>query len=174
MLNNKYILSIIVAMDKNNLIGNTCNSNGMPWHYPDDLDFYKSKTINKINVMGRVTYDKIGKALPNRTTIVLTKNKNLNYNDAIMAYSVADVIDYLHELEKKEKIDFNDEIMLIGGVEIFDLFFEYVDIIYLTKINKVYNGDVYYNSLNLNKFKLISNEERLNGELEFKKYKRID
>lgn len=154
------MLSIIVAMDKNKLIGNTKSKNGLPWHYDEDLQFYKKMTVSKKNIMGRKTYEQIGKALPNRETFVLSKNKKLKYNDAMVVNDIQDIL----QLEQKNP---NEEIMIIGGVEIFELFKPYINTIYLTLVNKEYQGDVYYEQFNTDNFKLIEEKQGLTQELLF-------
>ncbi len=154
------MLSMILAMDKNKLVGNTKSNNGLPWHYKEDLDFYKKMTINKKNIMGRKTYDQIGRALPGRSTYVISKNKELKYEDA-------SVINDFNEVLQMNEQNPNEEIMIIGGVEIFELFKPYTNRIYLTIINKAYEGDAYYDNFNTNGYKLTKEIQGDTKELLF-------
>ncbi len=158
------MLSIILAMDKNKLVGKKESKNGLPWHYKEDLQFYKKKTINKKNIMGRETYDSIGFPLPNRETYVLTRNSKLNYEGVTMT-TLEDVLS-LNEKNKEE------EIMVTGGVQIFELLKEYVDVIYLTLIQKEYEGDVYYDSFNTEGFKLKEEKKGNDKDLLFQTWVR--
>lgn len=155
--------TMILALDKNNLVGNTESKFGIPWYYPEDLAFYKRKTINKINVMGRLTFEQIGKALPNRDTLVMSKNREL-----IIPYVT--VISDLEELKKyveESNKGINQEIMIVGGPKIFQFFFDKVDKIYLTKIDNEYEGNVFYKELNLEKFELKDSQKGNNPDLKF-------
>lgn len=153
------MLSMILAMDKNNLVGKTGTKSGLPWYYKEDLQFYKKMTTNKKNIMGRETFDSIGFALPNRETYVLSRNKSLNYVDA-------NVID-LKEADRIIKENPKEEIMLVGGVQVFELLKDKVDKIYLTFINKEYEGDVFYKEFDTEGFELIETIQGENKELEF-------
>lgn len=130
------MLSMILAIGKNGVVGNSHTNKGLPWYYPEDLEFYKNKTTNKINVIGKTTYDMIGKALPNRTTIVLSRNQDLTLPDA-------KVINDYHTIINDYKAS-EEEVMICGGVEIFELFLNDVDKIYLTLVTKDYEGDKFY------------------------------
>ena len=82
-------ISIIVAMATNRVIG---INNGLPWHISDDLKRFKQLTTGHTIIMGRKTYESIGKALPNRTNIVVSRQKNLHYSDVIVCDSIEDAI----------------------------------------------------------------------------------
>ncbi len=151
---------LVFAIDESNLVGNNNMPYGLPWHYKDDLLFYKEKTMNKTVIMGRETYDAIGKALPNRKTYVLSR-QNLKLDDSIVINDYRDVF----------KLD-DDEIIISGGVSVYELFLPYADEIYLTRINKTYSGDVYFESLDLSDFVLVESNKMLEGELDFQKWER--
>ncbi len=158
------MLSMILAMDVNKLVGKNGTKNGLPWHYKEDLQFYKNMTMNKKNIMGRETFDSIGFALPNRDTYVMTRNKKLNYDGVTM-------LD-LEGVLKLNKENLDEEIMVVGGVQVFELLKEYVDTIYLTTIKKEYDGDVYYDSFNTNDFVLNEEKKGDNEDLLFQTWKR--
>jgi dihydrofolate reductase len=107
----------------------------LPWHLPADLKHFQSLTVNKPVVMGRKTFAAIGKPLPRRRNIVLTR-------DASFA---ADGVDVAHSIEAVWRITAGaPEIAVIGGAEIFDAFTPFVDAAYVTEIDDEVEGDVYY------------------------------
>lgn len=160
------MLTMILAIDKNNLIGSTYSSNGLPWHYEEDLKFYKNNTVNKINLMGRKTYESIGRALPNRDTYVLTSNKQLFFKDANMLYSKGEVEELIFSQKKTQ------EIMVVGGVGLFCLLFEHVDKILLTRINEEHSGDIFYTDLDLSDFRLKNEKTGDDTRLSFQIWER--
>lgn len=128
-------LNIIVAMDRNGLIG---VGNNLPWKIPEDLKYFKEVTTNNIVVMGRKTAESIGKSLPNRYNIVLTRdviNKQINYTGR---YAITDSLDTISILSN------NDEVFIIGGAEIYKQFYPHCDKLYITYVNDTYEGDVYF------------------------------
>ncbi len=153
------MFNLIFAIDENNLVGNSESKFGMPWHYPEDLKFYKEMTVGKKCIMGRTTYDAIGGALPNRSTYVVTRNSDLQLDDA-------EVVTDINQFDPKE------EWMVCGGVTIFEQFIERAEYIYITRINKQYNGDVYYDQLDLSLFELETSRCGENPDLIFEKWKR--
>ncbi len=151
---------LVLAMDESGLVGNNDMPYGLPWHYPLDMKFYRAKTLNKHVVMGRSTYEVIGRALDNRTTYVLSQS-GFSCDDAHVISDYQDVF----------KID-TDEVIISGGVTIYKLFLPYASEIFITKINKTHVGDVYFNDLDLSDFTLVENNICQDGELEFQKWER--
>lgn len=151
--------SLIFAIDESMLVGNTKSKYGMPWHYPEDLKFYKEMTTGQDCVMGRETYEQIGGALPNRNTFVLTRNKDYSVTDATIINDI-------------DEIDDSNNWFICGGVNVFEQFMPKAGEIYITRINKTYEGDVYYKSLNLSDFKCVSSKQGNNKELIFEKWVR--
>lgn len=132
------MLSIIVAVDQNNLLG---KDNELPWKLPSDMAYFKSITANKTVVMGRRTYESIGKPLPNRHNIILTRQKNYKApNDTDNKVVVTDNFNLLLFLGQESK---TEEIMIIGGVETYKQFYPYVNRIYLTQIWYEFKGNQY-------------------------------
>lgn len=116
-------LSLIVAMAKDRAIG---RDNDLPWHLPADLKYFKSVTMGKPIVMGRKTYDSIGRPLPGRRNIVITRNADWQ----------ADGVDVVSSLaEAKELALGHDEAMIIGGAQIYAQALEYVDRLYITEVD---------------------------------------
>ena len=128
-------LSIIVAVAENGVIG---HANGLPWHLPDDLKRFKSLTLGKPIVMGRKTYDSIGRPLPGRTNIVVSRQPGLQIDGCVVVGSVDAAISAAGTA---------DEIMLIGGAELFRVALPAVDTIYFTRIHAAVPGDTTFPEL---------------------------
>ena len=147
------MISFVVAMDENRLIG---KENQIPWHLPDDLKRFKKITMGHPIVMGRKTLDSIGKPLPGRENIVLTRNKNAELPGCTVFYSEAELIDYCRKLD--------DEIFVIGGSGLFQMFLPYVDRLYITRIYEKFEGDVYFPEVDLSLFEIVEKEKGLKDE----------
>ncbi len=156
------MLKMILAMDKDNLVGKTASKNGLAWHYPEDLQYYKEQTLGKINVMGRKTFSAIGRPLPNRKTIVLTRDKN---------YS-ADGIDVINSLESVLELAQDQEVIICGGVSVYRQFNQFADEIYITKIDDSHTGDIYYEDLDLKNFRLKSEKTLTNKKISYQVWER--
>jgi dihydrofolate reductase len=141
-------LSIIVAMDKNNLIG---NNNKMPWYLPSDLNYFKLKTLNHPVVMGRKTFESIGRPLPDRRNIILTRNKTY-------AQQGCEVIHSKEELLNQFK-DSSEEVFICGGAEIYKQFLPYSNKLYITRIEEEFEGDTYFPSINLELWEKVSSQQ---------------
>ncbi len=154
------MISIIVAIGKNGLIG---KGNDLPWNYPEDLKYFKNTTLNKPVFMGYNTYlsiyNRLGKALPKRTNYVLT------YEDTLPGEGI--VIKDLEQFIKNHE----EEVFCIGGRMIYEMMLPYADRLYITRINKDYEGDVYFPKYDEYLFRLISSVE--SGDLTFEIYERI-
>src|SRR3954452_4793201 len=102
------MISFVVAMDENRVIG---KNNQLPWHLPEDLKFFKRVTMGHPIAMGRKTHESIGRVLPGRENIVITRNPSYQCDECTVFYSVEEFVKYSHQR--------NDEIFVIGGAEIF-------------------------------------------------------
>ena len=161
-------IKLICAISKNNVIG---NENKLPWNISEDLKRFRELTSNNWIVMGRKTFDSIGRPLPNRKNVVLSKNKNLNIDSVEVFNSPKDVIDsYKKNSEHKD-------LYVIGGTYIYELFFEYCEYLYITYVDKEYLGDAFFPKVDWDKWKLISEESRYDEKEEvnfyFRDYERI-
>ena len=161
-------IKLICAISKNNVIG---NENKLPWNISEDLKRFKELTSNNWIVMGRKTFDSIGRPLPNRKNIVLSKNKCLKIDSVEVFSSPNDVIDfYKNNSEQKD-------LYVIGGAYIYELFFEYCECLYITYVDKEYSGDAFFPKVDWNKWKLISEDGRYDDKEKvnfyFRDYKRI-
>ena len=148
------MISFIVATDENGVIG---KNNQIPWYLPDDLKRFKKITMGHPIVMGRKTFESIGKPLPGRENIVLTKNKKLELKGCTVFHSEKELIDYCKRLK-------DEEIFVIGGANLFKIFLPYVDRIYLTKIYKRFEGDVFFPEIDFTQYVISSKEKGIKDE----------
>ena len=146
-------LSIVVAMDENRLIG---KDNKLPWHLPADLAYFKKNTTGKSIVMGRKTYDSIGRPLPNRRNIVISRNSKT----LITGCEVLSSIDEVLSITKDE-----DEVMIIGGASLCEQLLPQVSRLYITKIEGKFDGDVYFPEYNEADWRQVSCESHLPDDL---------
>lgn len=137
------IISIIAAMGSNFVIG---KDNKLPWHIPEDFVWFKEKTKKKPVIMGRKTHESIGKKLPNRINVVITKDKGYKSpcEDIVVYNSLKEAVISYNEKE---------EIMIIGGAELYISAFSFVDRLYLTKIHADFDGDTYFPNFNEDEWK---------------------
>lgn len=129
------MLSIIVAADENNVIG---KQGGMAWHLPDDFKNFKATTIGHPIIMGRKTYDSIGKPLPGRLNIVVSRNADLHIDGCMVVSSLHDALD----MAKREG---TDEAFVIGGGQLYELATPLADRLYLTRVHThLEGGDTHF------------------------------
>lgn len=146
------IISHLVALSNNNVIG---VDNDLPWKLKKDLQHFSAYTQNKVIVMGRKTFESIGRPLPNRKNIVISST--------ISSTSEVQVVNSL-EQAISEATDWNkenslvEEVVLIGGGYIFRESINLVNKLVFTRVNCDISGDVFYPSIDLNKWRMISNE----------------
>jgi dihydrofolate reductase len=125
-------LSIVVAMDSNRLIG---KDNGLPWHLPADLAFFKKLTTGNTILMGRKTFDSIGRPLPNRRNLVITRNADIE----IAGCEVVNSIEKALSLVQSET-----EVMVIGGAKLYQQILPIADRLYITQVEGEFDGDTYF------------------------------
>jgi dihydrofolate reductase len=146
-------IALIVAMSQNGIIG---LNNQLPWRLPEDLRYFKKTTMGKPVIMGRKTFDSIGKALPGRTNIVITTQQNIQLPDGVrLAHSMSEAMKIAESVGIKDGVN---EVMVIGGEQIYALFMPKAARIYLTKVHADVNGDAYFSSFNENDWQLISED----------------
>jgi dihydrofolate reductase len=146
-------LSLIVATAHHNVIG---RNNELPWHLPQDLKYFKSVTLGKPIIMGRKTFESIGKPLPGRTNIVITRQKNWSFAGVLVAGSVAEALTMGEQFCDEQGAP-AEEIMVIGGAEIYRHALALAYRVYLTSIDvEVEHGDAYFPELRLAEWKLVS------------------
>ena len=140
-------VSIIAAMDRNRLIG---NNNQLPWHLPADLAHFKKVTMGKPIIMGRKTYESIGRPLPGRTNIVLTRSADFHAEGVVIAESLEQALEHAAG---------NDEVMIIGGSSVYELALPEADRLYLTHIREAYQGDAWFPDFNPGQWRAVASEE---------------
>lgn len=165
-------ISIIAAMALNNVIG---KEGKLPWYLPEDLKRFKELTTGHCVIMGRKTFESIGKALPDRTTIIVTRREYVNFpiaENMVVSTTLDAAIEYAMEHTDK------DEIFIAGGAEIYQQVLPLIDRVYLTVINKYFEGDVCFpfEALNLSCWNVcLSNaifDEGLGAHYRFEQYDR--
>jgi len=129
-------ISIIAAMSRNRVIG---INNTLPWHLPADLKHFKSITMGKAIVMGRKTFESIGRPLPGRTNIIITRNTGFQAEGCTVLHSIEDALDFSAK---------QDEIMIIGGASFYEQILPRADRIYLTLIDENFEGDALFPKYN--------------------------
>ena len=153
------MVTLIAACAKNRAIG---KDNKLLWHLPSDLKRFKRLTTGKTVVMGRKTYESIGKPLPNRKNIILTNNKDL-------------IIEGCETINSISELNLLEDIVIIGGEQIYNLFIDYADVIELTLIDKDFEGDAFFPEIDLTKFIKDVDEPMYSDEFNYNyiKYKKI-
>ena len=146
-------LSIVVAMDQNGLIG---NENKIPWNIPGELKRFREITMGKPIVMGRKTHESIGRVLDGRQNIVLSSN-SLYKKEGVTVYH--DFLDIINDLSG------HDEVMIIGGSEIYKIALPYTSKLYITHINKKYSGDTWFPEIDYSKWKIINSQDFINSNI---------
>ena len=145
-------LSLIVAAARKNVIG---RNNELPWHLPQDLKYFKSMTLGKPVIMGRKTFESIGKPLPGRTNIVITRQNDWSCAGVFVAKSVEEALT-IGKRFHNEQHHLAEEIMVIGGAEIYRYTLPFANRVYLTRINIAVEGDAYFPELPNTEWKLTS------------------
>jgi dihydrofolate reductase len=140
-------ISIIVAASTNNVIG---MDGGLPWRLPEDLRRFRQLTIGKPIVMGRVTHESIGRKLPDRTNIVLTSDPYYPAPGCLVATRIDQALAYAGDAE---------EVMVIGGGRVYEIFLPMSDRIYLTRIRAVVDGDAYFPDIDRDEWTVRSKED---------------
>lgn len=135
---------MIAAMAKNRVIG---ADNAMPWHLPADLKHFKKITLGKPIVMGRKTYNSIGKALPGRLNIVVSSDLTFKLADATVVHSCEQAIEVAAKHFAGQKMA-DPEVMIIGGGTIYQHFLSFCHRLYLTQIELEVEGDTYFPDYN--------------------------
>lgn len=143
------MLSIVVAKAKNNIIG---KDNKLLWHLSDDLKRFKALTEGHTIIMGRKTFESLGKVLPNRKHIVFSNNPDFKVND--------DNVEVVHSLlQIQEYIESEEEAFVIGGAMMYNFLMPYVSKMYVTEIEKEFEGDTFFPRIDDKKWKEISREK---------------
>ncbi len=140
-------ISIIVAMASNRAIG---LNNQMPWHLSTDLKKFKAITMGSPILMGRKTYESIGRPLPGRQNIIISRNPKYQLEGCLVFNDVEKAI---------EACQHYDEIFIIGGASFYEIMLSKADALYLTLINKEFEGDTFFPVINKEEWKEVSRED---------------
>jgi dihydrofolate reductase len=140
------IVSLLVAASENNVIG---KDNKLPWHLPNDLKYFKNLTWGMPILMGRKTFDSIGKPLPGRNSIVITHNNDWQHQCVDVVHSIKEAVEKAQSFGVKE-------IFVIGGTQIFKTALPSANRIYLTRIHHQFEGDVFFPAISENEWVLTS------------------
>ncbi len=162
------MLSIIVAKAKNNIIG---KNNELVWHLPEDLKHFKELTTGHTIIMGRKTYESLGKPLPNRKHIIFSQNPDFKVHE--------ENVQVVHSLlEIQDLIEGKEEAFVIGGAMIYNFLMPYVKKMYVTEIKQEFDGDAFFPIIDSEEWKEtsrttgIKNEEN-NLDYDFVTYEKI-
>ena len=148
------IISLVVAASRNGVIG---KDGGLPWHISSDLKLFKQITLGKPVIMGRKTWDSLPqKPLPGRLNIVISRKADQSVQGAEMVHSVDDAL-------AAAKVDQPSEIAVIGGGEIYRLFWPLADQIYLTEVDLEVEGDTVFPKINLEEWNLLEADPHERG-----------
>jgi dihydrofolate reductase len=140
-------ISLVVAFDENYLIG---NQNKLPWHLPADLKHFKEITMGHYMLMGRKTYESIGKPLPGRTSVIITHNPGFRASGCIIATSLSDAI---------KKCGNEGEVFIIGGAQVFQEAIKIATHLYATVIHNIFEGDTWFPAPDMLTWKETSREK---------------
>lgn len=127
-------LSLIAALANNRVIG---KNGGMPWHIPEDLRYFKRVTLGKPIIMGRKTFDSIGRPLPGRDNIVVSRNPKLSVEGARVTHSLQEALDFATDLP-------SEEVFVIGGAQLYAAVLPDADKLYLTYVDTDVEGDTFF------------------------------
>lgn len=165
------VLSFIVAASENNAIG---VHNELPWRLPEDLKFFKRTTLGKPVIMGRKTFESLGKPLPGRLNVVLSQSGNITLPDGVLLFdSLAESIERVEEEDVAEAF-------IIGGGKIFELAMPYVDRMYITRVHTtINNADAFFPSIDHSHWKLVWEEKHTRDDKHeydytFQQFERIE
>ncbi len=162
------MLSIVVAMDKNNVIG---KDNELIWHLPEDLKHFKNLTTNHTIIMGRKTFESLGRVLPNRKHIIFSRNSDFKVDN--------ENVNIVHNISQIQNlIQSEEEAFVIGGAKIYSLLLPYVKKMYITKIYQEFEGDTYFPQFDEKMWNIINRKKGIRNEkndldYEFITYQRI-
>ena len=138
-------ISTIVAVAKNNVIG---KDNDIPWYLPADLKYFKKITTGHHIVMGRKCYESIGRPLPKRTNVVVTRNPFFIATGCLVTHNVAEAVQLAED-------NGEEEVFIIGGGQIYEIALPHVDRIYLTEVDLEVEGDIFFPEINPEAWTLI-------------------
>jgi dihydrofolate reductase len=150
---------LVAAVSENGVIG---RAGGLPWHISSDLKQFKADTMGRPIVMGRKTWESIGRPLPGRINIVVTRDKAFEAGGAVVAHTVSDAIAIAEE--RAGELDPGDAICIIGGGELYNRTMASADRLILTRVAGHFDGDTWFPEINPAEWKLVQEEPIVRGE----------
>jgi len=161
-------ISCVVAVANNNVIG---KDNDIPWYLPADLKYFKKITLDHHILMGRNCYESIGRPLPKRTNVIITRDPFFIASNCLIAHSIDEALEIAYDNGETEA-------MIIGGGTIYKQTQELWDTLYITEVDLNVDGDIFFPEIKLDEWKLVSEESHEPDEKNeypyvFKKYERI-
>lgn len=157
MSNPVKLIHIVAYAKKNHCIG---DENKLPWHLPSDLKFFKEQTHNNIVVMGRKTFSSIGRVLPNRDNIIVSRDHSLKIDGAIVLNSLETAISYAKSLAKSHN---KKKVFIIGGADIYQQTSNMVDQIEATVVDLDVKGDSHYPSIDMTRYHLTNESNHIDS-----------
>lgn len=145
-------ISMAFAMAQNRVIG---RDNALPWHLPKDLQYFKQITLGKPILMGRKTFDSIGRPLPGRPNIVITRNADWQHEGVHVVHSIDEALALGVELAEQKDVE---ELMVIGGSQIYTALLDRADRLYMTQVHGEVEGDDYFPAFSLDDWQQSSAE----------------
>lgn len=146
--------ALIVAMSQNRTIG---RNNQLPWYLPGDLKYFKQATMGKPIIMGRKTWDSIGRPLPGRMNVVISRNPE--WSAPAGTVGAASLNEALKKAEAHAELEGGDEVMIIGGGQIYTEALSAVDRMYVTKVHADVDGDAFFPEVNWGEWEEIGRED---------------
>ena len=144
-------LSLIVAHASNHVIG---LNNTLPWHLPEDLKRFRTLTMGHHIIMGRKTYESLGRLLPGRTTVIITRNKAYEVEGALIAHSLQAALMLCAA---------DTEPFVIGGAELYKEGIQLATKLYITEVQGKFEGDAFFDAIDLNKWQLTEKKDHLSA-----------
>ncbi len=145
-------LSLIVAVAHNNVIG---INNTLPWHLPEDLKHFRALTTGHHIIMGRKTYESLGRLLPGRTTVIVTRNKDYKLEGALVAHSLEAAVDLCLN---------DDEAFVIGGAELYQDGLKLANQLYITEVDLEVTGDAFFPAIDQQLWQETSREAHTSAQ----------
>ncbi|KAA6451756.1 dihydrofolate reductase [Bacillus swezeyi] len=147
------MISFITAMDRNRLIG---KNNDLPWHLPQDLKYFKEVTNGHAVIMGRKTFESIGRPLPNRKNIVVTTDKGLDIPGCEVLHSAEEAVQYAKNRD--------EECFVIGGSKLYTDLLPFADKLYVTRIDETFEGDRYFPAFGEDEWDVVSRQKGIKDD----------
>ena len=146
-------LALIVAQSQNRVIG---RNNALPWHLPEDLKYFRSVTMGKVIIMGRKTYESIGRPLPGRTNLVVSRDPSYQVEGVTVVNSLEQAIEQAAAISEINAVD---EALVIGGANLYEQALPQVDRLYLTQVHHQVSGDAFFPELDEAQWREISRQD---------------